>query len=104
MYSTEAAKKFENESFDFAYIDAHQVDLESYWQLIRPGGIMAGHDYNSNDEIRGQHWGLCGDGSRNKAAVKGAVNEFFLPKGLAISVTYYREHNFMSWMVQKPLC
>lgn len=110
MLSTEAAKKFEKESIDFIYIDARhdycgvKEDIEHYWPILKPGGIMAGHDYNENSEIRGQDWGLCGDGTRNELAVKGAVNDFFLPKGLTISVTYYRERNFMTWMVQKPLC
>lgn len=110
MYSVEAAKKMRSESIDFVYIDARHdycgvmEDLEAYWPLVRPGGIIAGHDYNSNDEIRGQDWSLCMDGTVNPQAVKGAVNEFFLSKGLTISVTYYREHNFMSWIVQKPLC
>jgi Predicted O-methyltransferase len=110
MYSTEAAKKMVPNSLDFAYIDARHDycgvmdDLKAYWPLIKPGGIMAGHDYNENSEIRGQDWGLCQDGTRNEMAVKGAVNDFFLPQGLTITVTYYREHNFMSWLVQKPLC
>ena len=110
MYSTEAAKKIEPESLDFAYIDARHdycgalEDIKSYWPLVKPGGIIAGHDYNSNEEVRGQDWGLCLDGTREERAVKGAVNDFFLSKGLTITVTYYRERNFMSWMVQKPLC
>lgn len=111
MYSSEAAKKIDKNSVDYVYLDARHdycgvlEDIENYWPLIKPGGIMAGHDYNSNNEIRGQDWGLCGDGiTRNEGAVKGAVNDFFLPKGITISVTYYRQHNFMSWIVQKPLC
>lgn len=110
MYSTVAAKKFEKESMDFIYIDARhdycgvKEDIELYWSKLKPGGIIAGHDYNQNDEIGDQDWGLCADGSRNEMAVKGAVNDFFLPMGYTISVTYYRETNFMSWMVQKRLC
>lgn len=110
MYSTEAATKFKDESIDFIYVDARhdycgaKEDIEYYWPLLKPGGIMAGHDYNENSEIRNQDWGLCMDGTRNELAVKGAVNDFFLPKGLTITVTYYRENNFMSWLVQKPMC
>ena len=110
MLSTEAANKFMKESIDFIYLDARHdycavmEDLEHYWPILKPGGIMAGHDYNENSEVRGQDWGLCSDGTRNELAVKGAVNDFFLSKGLTISVTYYRENNFMSWIVQKPLC
>lgn len=108
MYSTEAAKKIQPNSLDFAYIDARHDycgamdDLKAYWPLVKPGGIMAGHDYTENSEVRGQDWGLCQDGTRNEMAVKGAVNDFFLPKGLTITVT--RERNFVSWLVQKPLC
>lgn len=110
MLSTEASKRFANESIDFIYVDARHdycgvtEDLVHYWPILKPGGIMAGHDYNENSEVRGQDWGLCADGTRHDLAVKGAVNDFFLPKGLTITVTYYREQNFMTWMVQKPLC
>jgi len=111
MLSTEAAKKFDKESIDFIYVDARHdycgvtEDLKHYWPILKPGGIMAGHDYNENSEIgEEQDWGLCGDGTRNELAVKGAVNNFFLPKGLTIAVTYYRENNWMTWIVQKPLC
>ena len=57
MTSTEAAKKMENQSLDFAYIDARhdycgvKDDLEAYWPLIKPGGIMAGHDYVTSEEV-----------------------------------------------------
>ena len=111
MLSTEAAKDFEKESIDFIYIDARHdycgvmEDIEHYWPILKPGGIMAGHDYNDNIEIgTSQDWGLCQDGTRNEMAVKGAVNDFFVPKGYTISVTYYREENWMSWIVQKRLC
>ena len=62
---------------------------------------MAGHDYNENSEIRGQDWGLCYNGTRNERAVKGDVDDFFISKGHTITVSYYREQNFMTWMVQK---
>ena len=111
MYSTEVAKKFEKEYIDFKYVDARhdycgvKEEIEHYWPILKPpSGIIAGHDYNDNFEITDLDWGLCGDGSRNEMAVKGAVNDFFLPKGYTITVTYYRENNWMSWMVQKRLC
>ena len=97
-------------SIDFIYVDARhdycgvKEEIEHYWPILKPGGIIAGHDCNDNFEITDQDWGLCGDGSRNEMAVKGAVNDFFLPKGYTIYVTYYRENNWMSWMVQKRRC
>jgi hypothetical protein len=110
MLSTEASKLFPKESIDFIYVDARHdycavmEDLMHYWPILKPGGIMSGHDYNENSEVRGQDWGLCADGTRHDMAVKGAVNDFFLKKGLTITVTYYRQNNFMSWIVKKPLC
>lgn len=108
MYSVQAAKLFEKESFDFVYIDARHdycgvmEDLEAYWPLLKPGGVLAGDDYASNDQVRGQDWGLCMNGTRIDSAVKGAVHDFLLPKGLTISVT--REKRLMNWFVQKPSC
>lgn len=109
MYSTEAAKQMAHASLDFAYIDARHdycgvaEDLAAYWPLLKPGGIMAGHDFNSNDEVRGQDWSLCQDGRIFPQAVKGAVLDFALPRGLTVSVTY-QERNFFTWMIQKPMC
>lgn len=109
MYSTEAAQKLDRESMDFAYIDARHdycgalEDIAAYWPLVRPGGIMAGHDFHTSTEVRGQDWSLCMDGRRFTGAVKGAVDEFFLPLGLTVTVTYW-EARWFSWMVQKPLC
>lgn len=48
----EAARQLDDEMLDWAYIDgdhtyeAVQADLEAYWPLVKPGGILAGDDYN----------------------------------------------------------
>ena len=107
MYSIEAAKKIEKPSLDFIYIDARHdycgvtQDLEAYWPLLKPGGIMAGHDYHSAEEV--PRWILCQDGTKNMGAVKGAVEDFFLPMGLTITVTYWKQDSYFSWLVQKPI-
>jgi len=50
-YSVEAAKEFKRESLDFVYIDANHTlpyviaDLQAWSDKVRPGGIIAGHDY-----------------------------------------------------------
>ena len=50
-FSAEALKKFDDESLDFVYIDAnHQEpfiseDIAGWSRKVRPGGIVAGHDY-----------------------------------------------------------
>ena len=50
-YSMDAVKDFDKGSLDFVYIDGHHgfkyvaEDLWEWSKIVRPGGIMAGHDY-----------------------------------------------------------
>ena len=50
-FSREAARDFEPESLDFVYIDANHEfryvadDLCVWAKIVRPGGIVSGHDY-----------------------------------------------------------
>jgi hypothetical protein len=50
-YSLDVAKDFKDGSLDFVYIDAnHEVrqvidDISAWSRKVRPGGIIAGHDY-----------------------------------------------------------
>lgn len=49
--SVEAAKGFEDNYFDFIYIDAEHTyesvkqDMESWFPKLKPNGLMAGHDF-----------------------------------------------------------
>ena len=49
--SAKSAEKFEDESVDFAFIDAcHEyasvkADIEAWWPKVVSGGLLAGHDY-----------------------------------------------------------
>jgi hypothetical protein len=58
MLSTEAAAKIADQSLDFVYLDARHdycgvmEDIEHYYPKLRPGGIMAGHDFLDNAEIQ----------------------------------------------------
>jgi len=51
MSSIDAAKKFVDASLDFVYIDTNQDyvsstnDLDAWSKKVRPGGIIAGHDF-----------------------------------------------------------
>jgi len=60
MTSVEAAAKVPDHSFDFVYIDARHdyesvlEDLEAWARKVRPGGILAGHDYVDGDLPEGE--------------------------------------------------
>lgn len=51
-YSMEAVKDFEDEYFDFVYIDAnHQYeyvleDIKAWLPKVKKGGVLGGHDYD----------------------------------------------------------
>jgi hypothetical protein len=51
-YSPQASDAFEDESFDFIYIDglhdyeSVKKDIKAWWKKVRSGGVLSGHDYN----------------------------------------------------------
>jgi len=53
-FSMDAVKRFEDESLDFVYIDGNHEwpyvtqDIFYWAQKVKPGGIVAGHDYLTN--------------------------------------------------------
>ena len=115
MLSVDAATQIPNQSLDFIYVDARHdycgvmEDLEAYYPKLRPGGIMAGHDFLDNAEVtelskrqgKPQDWSVCLDGTVNAGAVKGAVEDFAEKNGLVVSVMY-QDGEYPSWMFQKP--
>ena len=57
FHSIQAAPLFRSESLDFVYIDGNHsykhtmLDLDAWHSKVKPGGIVAGHDYlNKLDE------------------------------------------------------
>ena len=108
--STREAVSLVTQLADFIYVDARHdycgvaEDLADWWPKLRPGGILAGHDYLHAGEAwpSGQDWSRCLDGSENKGAVVGAVNEFVMAHGLQLSLTYAEDHIWRSWLVRKP--
>lgn len=109
--STTDAARLIREPLDYVYLNSSRdycsvlADIEAWWPLVRPGGVMAGHSYeNAVDVMRqsGQDWSHCADGvTVHQGAVQAAVNDFFAQQGLQIVVTY-RELVWNSWVVRKP--
>jgi hypothetical protein len=98
MTSVEAAAKAPDHSFDFVYIDARhdyesvKEDLQAWCAKVRPGGILAGHDYVDGDLPQGEFY------------VKSAVDEFFGERGIHVHATEGPSavEMFPTWIVEVP--
>lgn len=95
--SREAWKTFSPGYFDFVYIDADhrykyvKLDVEAWWTRVRPGGVLAGHDYAPAPPKR--KWGR---------GVIQAVDELVAREGLENQFHVTSEKVDPSWMVIKP--
>jgi len=109
MTTVEAGKTVPDNSLDYIYVDARHdycgafEDMLAWWPKLKPGGILAGHDYHYAKEVNDQDWSVCSNGSTHPGAVRGAVEDFSKQHGLALSVTF-REDMWNSWMAVKPSC
>ncbi len=89
-YSPEAAELFENEFFDWVYIDANhryeavKKDLDAWWAKVKHGGYMAGDDY--------------GVSPLNFGVIR-AVNEFLQKHNLVFSLL--TNHAFANYAIRK---
>jgi Methyltransferase domain len=69
--SADAAQQFPDRSVDFVYVDAGHTfaavprDIAVWWPKVKHGGVLSGDDW-------------CGRG------VRGAVTEFFSPRGIQV--------------------
>lgn len=85
MLSWNAAKKFQDETVDFCYVDAgHSYDavtkdLTAWWPKLKPGSDFAGDDY-----------------TKGYPGVQQAVWDFFGPRDVKVS------RMGRCWIVQKP--
>ena len=86
MPSVEAAEIFPDGFFDFFFIDAShdaasiRSDLAAWWPKVRPGGVLAGHDYVSPE------W----------PSVRAEVNAFFGREALGSS------ESPSCWLARRP--
>lgn len=94
--SEEATTRVEDRSLDFVYIDARhdyesvREDIELWLPKVRPGGVIAGHDYVD---------GLFREG---EFGVRRAVDEVFGELGIAVLSTGGKPPRFPSWIVLLP--
>jgi hypothetical protein len=85
--SAETARAFADSSLDFVFIDARHTyeaareDIAAWWPKVKPGGLIAGHDYT------------------NSPGVRAAVDEFVARQGLAHAFRVVRA----SWMIYRSL-
>lgn len=96
---------------DFVYLDARHDyrgvcdDLEAFWPLVSPGGIMSGNNFLDADEHReynpSDDWSLEADGTKRQdnKAIKSAVLEFFGKKNLLVYLS--QDGPWCSWFVFK---
>lgn len=94
--SAEAAERIPHHSLDFVYLDARHdhdsvlEDLHAWFDRVRPGGVLAGHDY------------VDGHFTAGVFGVKSAVDAFFAERGIPVYATLLDEP-WLSWMVEIPV-
>lgn len=94
-YSTKAAEKFENNFFDWVYIDADHSyqgclnDLVSYDKKVKESGYIIGHDYTPP-----------GGKTKKGFGVNQAVEEF-VEKNNYILSCITNENKFASYLISK---
>jgi hypothetical protein len=93
--STHAAERVAPASADFVYIDARHdydavsADIAAWLPRVRPGGLLAGHDYYD------------GERGGTRYGVKRAVEEACASRGLEITLTR-RDYPEQSWLMFVP--
>jgi hypothetical protein len=92
MKSDEAALLYEDEYFDWVYLDADHSyeavinDIKNWLPKVKKGGVLSGHDFNpSTDHPYHEKFGV------NKAVFEVFGDRFFLTNEL----------NFQSWYIYK---
>ena len=96
MTGDEAAERVARHSLDFVYLDARhdqssvERDLATWLPRVRPGGIIAGHDYLDGDFPPHGEFG-----------VRSAVDAFFGRAGLRVHATL-ADRPWVSWFVPIP--
>lgn len=91
-YSDQAAKKYQKSQFDWIYIDANHTykaftkDIHLWFELVRCGGYVCGHDYTEKHK-----W----------IEVVPALADFMRPRGLTLKYLTTDEIESPSWCLKK---
>ena len=92
--SENIVNNFEDDYFDFLYLDADhsysasKKDVSLWYSKVKPGGIFSGHDY------------LNGSLPQGEFGVKQSIDEFVKQNNLELHVT--GEDQWKSWFIIKP--
>jgi hypothetical protein len=95
MTSAQAAPLIAPGALDFVYLDARHdyasvsEDLNLWFDKVRAGGVVAGHDYLDGEVVSGVF------------GVRSAVDDFFASRGLLVHTTS-GDAPFSTWIVFKP--
>ena len=107
-FSTTVHSQFEDEYFDWIYIDALHTyeavkqDLSLWWPKLKPGGMCSGDDFVDLDDKKMIAWNGPTP-SQYSWGVRAAVTEFFREVGVPIRITYMLDcYMFPAWYVLKP--
>jgi len=102
-YSNAMADHIPDESLDFVYLDADHshkgclADIREYWYKLKPGGIMAGHDYEDIEWTKETGKAF----KRTPWGVKSAVFEFFQDDYDGLYEVHVIELPTKNWWVKK---
>ena len=94
--SIESSFLFEDEYFDFIYLDADHTlkgikeDINHWYPKLKKGGVLAGHDYLNGVK-------LWDEGLYSLFGVKSVVDEFVKNNNLNLYIIEERDHEYHTW-------
>ena len=112
--STAAARRFEDGSLDWVYIDALHTrralsaDLHAWWRKLRPGGLLSGDDYGDVRDtpmLPFQRWNSTWRAwPKFDWEVVSVMQRFTRQHCLTLHVTWLHDcYQYPAWYVVKPL-
>jgi len=102
--SLKALAEFEDNNLDFCYIDASHAytnvikDINNWWLKVKPGGILAGHDYELTERLVAERL-AAGRKPWPHIGVRKAVDEFVKENDLKLHID--AASDVLSWYINK---